>query len=705
MKSIAYLSIAGLLLSGCSPAPDTHQPQTNNQTFIYPVSVREEQKDLYHGVEVADPYRWLENTDSDQVKNLVSEENQLTLPYVKGLPTRENYRQRITELWNYEKYGVPFYDSGKYFYSYNNGLQNQSQLLVTDDLNAKSKVLLDPNLFSEDGTIALARYEVSPKASYLAYAKSDGGTDWTQFFVRNISTGEDLADKIEGTKFTSVSWLPDESGFYYSRYPKTSEGWDDGQAVSVYFHKLGTEQSEDTQVLSLTDHPEWDPEGKVIADGKYLLIDIFEGYAANAVYLMSLNGKKDVTKLFPDWDGLYGYIGHKEGLLYFTSTAEAETGKVISVDLNNDFQLREVIAAQKNTLKDASLLGEHLFVQYLENAVSKVDVVALNGEKRNTMSFPELGTIRGFYGSPDSPDTFYKLSSFTNPGTIYRYNMASGKQSVFKDIEVPLDLSQFSTEQVFYPSKDGTSVSMFLVRRKDLDMTKPHKTLLYGYGGFNVSLTPGYSAVRIAWLEKGHILTIPNLRGGGEYGESWHQAGTKLQKQNVFDDFIAAAEWLITKGMTTSDKLVIQGGSNGGLLVGAVLTQRPDLMAVALPAVGVLDMMRYHEASANAKGWSSDFGLSENPQEFAALLKYSPVHNVKPSVCYPATLITTGDHDDRVVPWHSYKFAAELQHHQACDKPVMLRGETRGGHGAGKPTWMKIENYADQWAFAEQGTD
>lgn len=693
-KLIAGLSLGvASVLGACATLP--------SETWIYPTSRTVDQVDNYHGQDVADPYRWLEAQDSDEVKGWVGEQNALSRPFLEMLPTREAYKARLTELWNYEKYQVPYLVEGKLFYSHNDGLQNQYVLWVADNIDATPEVLIDPNEFSDDGTVSMAGYEISDSANFIAYYKSDGGSDWNTVHVRDVNTKEDLVDNLSGIKFSNISWLPDESGFYYSRYPKDENGeWDDSKAVSIYFHKLGTPQSEDSLVFGFSSEPTWNPYPSVLDDGKTLLVSVFEGYQANAVYAFDTE-EKTLTALFDSWDGRYSLISQVDQDLYFTSTAQAPTGKVIKLDITTG-NVSEVLAAKDETLRSATIIGDTIFAQYLKDVKSLVEVYDLNGNKTSDITFDDIGRVQGFYGTIDSNVTFYKLTGFTNPGAVYRYDVESGESSLYRSIEANVDFSQYETKQVFYTSKDGTQVPMFLVHKKGLELDGSNKTLLYGYGGFNISMLPGYSVSRMVWVEQGNVLAIANLRGGGEYGQEWHKAGTKLTKQNVFDDFIAAAEWLIDNNYTTSSRLGIQGGSNGGLLVGASITQRPELFAAALPAVGVLDMLRYHTPSANARAWSSDYGLSENKEEFEALYAYSPLHNTRPGVCYPATLVTTGDHDDRVVPWHSYKFAAQLQADQGCTSPVLLRVETRAGHGAGTPTWMRIEGYADEWAFLEE---
>ena len=718
-KNLIYAAIvaasAGLTLACTSSYTEsTSSVQGESQSggmpkvSDYPETKTVTQQDNYHGTVVSDPYRWLEEEKSEEVSAWVESQNTLARPYLAELPSRERYKERLTALWDYEKYSTPYMVNGKLFYSYNDGLQNQYVLYMADGVNGEPEVLIDPNTLSEDGTVSMASTELSPKASFLAYMLSDGGTDWKTIHVRDTSKKSDLTDTIKGIKFSNIAWLPDESGFFYSRYPQNEAGkYDDSQTVSIYFHAIGTAQSEDKKVFAFDNKPTWNPYPSVVQDGKTLLISVFEGYQANGVYAKSLvNDNSELVPVFDKWDGRYDLIGEHDDELFFTSTANAPTGKVIKVDFDGGVKATEtVIESTSDTLSSVSLLGEKLFAQYLKDVKGQVSVFDLNGKRVDEIAFSDIGSVSGFYGSKNADTTFYKLTGFTNPGQVFAYDIETGESSLFKTIDTGINYDDYETKQIFYTSKDGTKVSMFIVHKKGLKLDGNNKTLLYGYGGFNISLLPRYSVSRMVWVEQGNVLAIANLRGGGEYGQQWHKAGTKLDKQNVFDDFIAAGEYLVESGYTTPDKMGIQGGSNGGLLVGATLTQRPDLFSAALPAVGVLDMLRYHTPSANARAWSSDYGLSENKDEFEALYAYSPLHNTKPGTCYPATLITTGDHDDRVVPWHSYKFAAQLQADQGCDNPVLLRVETRAGHGAGTPTWMQIEGYADQWAFLESALD
>ncbi|MRJ44758.1 S9 family peptidase [Idiomarina loihiensis] len=690
-----------LILSACS----SFEQEKEQPKGPYPETKTVEQQDDYHGTRVEDPYRWLEQ-DNQEVSNWVHAQNQLSTPLLQNLPAFADIKDRMTELWNYEKVSTPFRYADRYFYFANDGLQNQSVLYTMTDLNSAPDILINPNNFSDDGTVSLARINVSPDATYVAYATSDGGSDWTEIKVRNVDSGKDTSDVIEGVKFTEVAWLPNERGFYYSRYPENKDGsFDDTKPVSVYFHKLGTKQSDDELIFAFDNQPELNPYAKVSDDGKYLLIDVFKGYDANAVYLRPLAQENAPFKgLFTKWDGQYQYVTSQKGLLYFKTTNEASTGRVVAVDPKQPEpeNWTEIIAAKTHTLKDVHAVDGQLFAHYLQSARSRVAIFDIKGTMLQELALPGIGSISGFEGSHKAPDVFFSFKSFTEPGKIYRYQPDQQRTTLWYETKVPAELDQYTTEQVVYNSADGTEVPMFLVHDKNIELNGENPTLLYGYGGFNISITPDYDTTRLVWLEMGGVLAIPNLRGGGEFGEMWHQQGTKENKQNVFDDFIAAAEWLINNNYTNKNKLAIQGRSNGGLLVGATMTQRPELFAAALPAVGVMDMLRYQLPSANARGWGSEFGLSENKEEFKTLYAYSPVHNTKSGTCYPATLITTGDHDNRVVPWHSYKFAAALQRDQSCDQPILLNVETRAGHGAGTPTWMRIEEHAENWAFLHQ---
>jgi len=695
-SSSLVLFVMALILSACQDSGPV-------LPLDYPDARRIGHTDDYFGTVVADPYRWMEDLDAPEVGVWVEAQNEIAIPFLESLPDHEEIQARLTELWNYERFGIPSKEGGLYFFTRNDGLQDQDVLFVAESLEGEPRALIDPNGFSEDATIALAGWSVSPDGRYVAYATSDGGTDWNSWHVREVATGEDLPDTVAYTKFTEASWLPNGSGFFYSRYPVGPDGEGDGQAqVEVYFHSVGTQQDEDELVYSVEDSESRNPYGTVTEDGRYLILNLFEGYNENAIYYRDLgapNGR--VVRLLDNWDALYTFVGNDGPLFFFHTNRDAPRNRVVAIDIRNPAPSRwvEVIPEAQEMLESASFVGGGFVAQYLRDANSLVRLFSREGEVTRDVPLPGIGTAVGFSGHGDDSETFYSFQSYTVPPTVYRYDVRTGESMVFKRAEVNVARNAYETVQVFFSSADGTRVPMFLTYKTGLEKNGQHPTLLYGYGGFNSSQTPSFRVDRLVWLEMGGIFAHANLRGGGEYGEEWHLAGTKTNKQNVFDDFIAAAEYLIAEGYTSTPRLAIQGGSNGGLLVGAVMTQRPELFGAALPAVGVLDMLRYHTASLNARQWSSDYGLSENEEEFRALYAYSPYHNVEEGACYPPTLVTTADRDDRVVPWNSFKFGAALQHAQGCENPVLIRVETRAGHGAGKPTWMRIEEVADAWAF------
>ncbi|MEM7352075.1 MAG: prolyl oligopeptidase family serine peptidase [Acidobacteriota bacterium] len=696
------LLLLPLTLIACTPPEET--------SLTYPQATRSDHVDTYFGVDVPDPYRWLEDLASPATQEFVASQNALAQPHLEAIARREGIRQRMTELWSYERFGTPKKRGGRYFYETNDGQQEQDVLVVADALDAEPRVVIDPNPMSDDATISLANWEPSPDGSQVAWGISDGGTDWRIWRIRDVASGDDAAETLTAIKFSEMAWATDSSGFYYSRYPRKADGTPDGsQPVAVYYHQVGTPQSEDRHVYSTDAASGHDPYPRMSDGGRYLLLNLFEGYAANAVHVLDLaNPEAPAIRLLDAWDGRYVFLGDRGNELFFHTTQSAPNARVIAIDLDQGATAsqpetwREVIAESTNTLDGASLVGDRVVTRYLVDARSQVLLYDVAGGEAVEVELPGIGTATGFTGGPDDNETFFELESFTAPPAIYRLDVATAESTVFRQPKTNSEDADFETHQVFFTSKDGTRVPMFLIHRPGIERSDDNPTLLYGYGGFNVAETPEYRVRWTMWLEMGGLLAIANLRGGGEYGTEWHQAGTKTQKQNVFDDFIAAAEWLIAEQYTQSSKLAIHGRSNGGLLAAAVTLQRPDLFGVSLPAVGVLDMLRYHTASANAYQWGSDYGWSENEDQFQALAAYSPVHNVRPDTCYPATLITTADRDDRVVPWHSYKFAAALQHQQSCDRPVLLRVETRAGHGANKPTWMQVEDYADQWAFAAE---
>jgi prolyl oligopeptidase len=668
---------------------------------IYPFTARIQHSDDYFGTKVADPYRWMEDLDSPQVKQWVLAQNALSQPQLAALPQREWLKRRLTELWRYERFEVPVQRGKRYFYLHNDGHQNQSVLYVAESLSSPGQVLFDPNTVRSDATVALSQFEPSEQGDVVAYATSDGGTDWQLWRFRRVKDGGDFAEEVRDTKFSGVSWAHDGSGVYYSRYPQLPSGRaDDAARPAIYFHKLGTTQAQDRLVYEITDHPTRIPQGRVTEDGHYLVIDQIEGYETNGIVLLDLRRPGAAAQpLLSAWDGLYSYIGAEGDELYFYTTAGAPLGRVIAIDAHAGAKARTVVPEASTAIESAGYVGGRLIVQYVEDAHGVARLYERDGRAVGAVPLPGLGGIEGFRGESRQSETFFSYTDFLTPRRIYRLDVAANQSTLWRAPQVPASMEPFVTEQVFYNSRDGTRIPMYITHRRDLLRSGDNALLLYGYGGFNISATPSYRPQVQAWLEMGGVFAEANLRGGGEYGAAWHKAGTLENKQHVFDDFIAAAEYLIHEHYTRSARLGIHGRSNGGLLVGAVLTQRPDLFGAALPAVGVLDMLRYQTASANARQWSSDFGLAEDPQQFKSLYAYSPVQNVKKGACYPPTLITTADHDDRVVPWHSYKFAASLQAAQVCANPILIRIETRAGHGAGKPVWMQVEDYADQLAF------
>lgn len=670
---------------------------------IYPPTKRGDTLDDYHGTKVADPYRWLERLDSADTARWIKAQNEVSRPRLESLPYRPWVKRRLTQLWNFERFEPPVKAGRNYFFLRNDGTRNQSVLYVTDDLKSNGRVLFDPNIVSKDSTIALSEFTPSPDGTVLAYALSDGGTDWQTWRFRRAADGKDLTDTLRRTKFWGVSWARDGSGVYYSLYPARADGQgDDAGRPDVYFHKLGEPQDRDRLVYAVTDHPTRVPQATVTEDGRYLILTLVEGDLVNGVNVLALGRPNaQATALFSAWDALYNFIGSKGDELYFHTTNSAPNGRVIAVNAQQPAQAawRNIVPQANMAIDGANYVGGRIIVSYVHDAHSAARLYETDGRLVGDVPLPGLGTVAGFAGESRDLETFFSYADYVTPAAIFRYDPRTNSATPWRTARIPAQTDSFATDQVFYRSKDGTRVPMFITHRRDLKKDGNQPVLLYGYGGFNVSATPLFRAQVLAWLEMGGVFAEANLRGGGEYGEAWHIAGTRSHKQNVFDDFIAAAEYLIRERYTNPKRLAIHGRSNGGLLVGAVLVQRPELFGAALPAVGVLDMLRYHTASANARQWSSDYGLSENAADFRAQYAYSPVHNVKRGVCYPPTLITTADHDDRVVPWNSFKFAAALQYAQSCPNPVLIRVETRAGHGAGKPVWMQIEDFADQWAF------
>ena len=674
------------------------------QTKInYPTTKKVEQTDEYHGVKVADPYRWLEEY-SDETKAWIEAQNKVTFSYLNQIPEREALKKRLTELWNYERYSAPFKRGKYYFYSKNDGLQNQSVLYIADSPTDTGRVFFDPNKLSPDGTIALSGMSFTDDGKLMAYGLATGGSDRTEWRIRNVETGQDLTDVLKPNRQGGISWLKDNSGFFYSRFPETGAGQELRQQTfnqKIYFHKLGTPQSEDVLIYERPDNPEYFVGGFVTEDGKWFIVNVGKGTGPqNMVYYKDLT-KKDspILPLIDKLENDYSFIGNDGSKFYFETDKGAPRAKVVMVDVAaKDKVWKDVIAEAQETLQGVNFINNQFVLNYLKDAYTQIKIYDIDGKLVRDVKLPGIGSAGGFGGRRYDTETFYSFSSYNAPPTIYRYDMKTGKSELFRQAKVKFNPEDYEVKQVFYNSKDKTKIPMFIVHKKGLKLDGTNPTLLYGYGGFNISQTPGFSVSRLAWLEMGGVFAVANLRGGAEYGESWHEAGTKLKKQNVFDDFIAAAEYLIANKYTQSSKLAIQGGSNGGLLVGAVLNQRPDLFGAALPAVGVMDMLRFPKFTIGW-AWTSDYGSPDNADEFKAIYAYSPLHNIKPGTKYPAVLITTADHDDRVFPAHSFKYAAALQAAQSGDAPVLIRIETKAGHGAGKPTSKQIEELADIYGF------
>lgn len=680
------------------------EAQNAKGPFIYPNARKSDVVEEYHGTKVADPYRWLEDPDSAETKAWVDAENAVTFKYLESLPKRQQIKDRLTKLWDYEKFGTPMKEGDRYFYSRNSGLQNQSVFYWAESLEAAPKVLIDPNTLSTDGTVALAGISINENGTLMAYGLAAAGSDWTEWKVRDVATGKDLDDVIKWVKFSSADWSKDGKGFYYGRFPEPAAGADLKQAnyyQKLYYHKVGTPQSDDVLIWEDPDHKEWRADATVSQDGKYLVFTIGKGTDSKHKVLYRPIDSHDAPKfLVGDFDAEYHFLDNDNQIFYFKTNKDAPRGKVIAINFYHPEpeNWKVLIPEAAETLGSVNIVGQKFVASYLKDAHTQVKVYDLAGNFVRDVEFPGLGTAGGFGGKRKDKETFYSYASFTTPTTVYRYDMETGTSKVFKQPKVDFNPADYETTQVFYASKDGTKIPMFISHKKGLVLDGSNPTLLYAYGGFNISLTPSFSPANLVWMEMGGIYAMPNLRGGGEYGEEWHQAGTKANKQNVFDDFIAAAEYLIDKKYTSTPKLAIEGRSNGGLLVGACMTQRPDLYAAALPGVGVMDMLRFHKFTIGW-AWTDDYGSSDDPYMFKALYKYSPLHNLKPGTKYPATLVTTADHDDRVVPAHSFKFAATLQEAHAGEKPVLIRIETKAGHGAGKPTAKVIEEIADSWAF------
>lgn len=677
----------------------------------YPATEKGDVADDYHGTQVADPFRWLEDDNADDTKAWVSSQNETTFGYLEQIPFRQAIEDRLTELVNYPRLSSPFRVGEYYFFSKNDGLQNQAVIYYQEGLDGEPKVFIDPNALNPDGTTSISLMGASKDNKYMAYSRSDAGSDWRKIYVRDIATNTDLEDELVWVKFTGAGWYKD--GFFYSRYPAPAEGDElkgNNQYHSVYFHKLGTPQSEDRLIFRDDNNPNVYHYGGTTEDEDYFVMYAAPGTDGFSTHYLSLeNGipeNPSMVELFGGTDHKSSIV-HTEGKDFWVLTdIEAPNYRLIKLNLDDPAQesWTDILPNSDNLLQGVNTGGGQLFANYLEKATDRFYRMNYDGSDKTSIELPGLGSAGGFGGEKDDKELFYVFTSFTYPSTIFRYDLETGKSEPFFKPELKFEPTDFVEKQVMYKSKDGTEVSMFIVHHKDLELDGNNPTYLYGYGGFNVNLTPSFSTMRLALLENGGVFAMPNLRGGGEYGEAWHEGGKLKNKQNVFDDFIAAAEYLIIENYTNSSKLAISGGSNGGLLVGAAMTQRPELFSVAFPAVGVMDMLRYHLFTVG-KGWVVEYGSSDDPEMFDYLHGYSPLHNLTDGTSYPATMVTTADHDDRVVPAHSFKFAARLQEAHTGDNPVLIRIETDAGHGAGKPISKVIEEQADKWSFFFYNTD
>lgn len=668
----------------------------------YPESKRTDFKETLHGVEVADPYRWMEEMESAQVKDWVNRQNEFTRKHLDAIPGREAIQKRYTELYNFGKYGTPFKMGGRYFWTENTGLQNQDVWYWSNKPGKNKKLLLDPNTFSKDGTVALSGTSISWDGKYLTYSISRGGSDWQEWYVKDIASGKVLSDKIEWSKFSGASWSTDNQGFYYSRYDAPKQGQALAEAnyyQRLYYHKVGSAQSKDKLIYERKDHKTWGFGGEVTEDGRYLILSVWEGTnRENRLFYKDLKAKSaKVVELIPSMEASYGFLGNVGSKLYFFTDLKAPMGKVIAIDTKKPSVKESILPETAEKLESVHMVGGKLVGNYLQDAHTVVKVFSLKGRQEATVPLPGIGAAEGFAGLKDDPETFYSYQSFGYPMTVFRYDVKSGKSTMLFQPKVKFKPENFETKQVFYASKDGTKVPLFLTYKKGMKLDGTNPALLYGYGGFNAGTTPFFSASRLLWMEMGGISAVACIRGGSEYGNKWHDGGRLKNKQNCFDDFIAAAEYLIDQKYSSTPKLAIQGGSNGGLLVGACMTQRPDLFGACLPEVGVMDMLRFHKFTIGW-AWTSDYGSPDKKEDFEVALKYSPYHNARPA-SYPPTLVITGDHDDRVVPMHSFKFAAALQYAQQGDAPILIRIETQAGHGAGKPTSKIIEEITDKWVF------
>lgn len=672
-----------------------------NKKIKYPVAQKVDTVDNYFGTKIADPYRWLENDTSANTAEWVAAENKVTEEYLSKIPYRNKIRERLTKMWNFPKFGVPFHQDPWYFFTKNDGLQSQSVLYVRKGIDGDIRVLLDPNKLSDDGTVALAGYSPSNDGKYFAYSISRSGSDWNEIYVMEIESGKVLSDKLSWVKFSGMAWQKD--GFYYSRYdePKGSALSKQNENHKVYYHKIGTDQKSDQLVYENKSQPRRNYSAQVTDDERFLLIYESETTSGVGLYYKDLLKPSSAFRQIAEgFEFEYGVIDNVGDKLLVVTNNGAPRKKLVMIDPAKPGKenWQTLIPEKEEVLEGVTLAGGKAVALYMHDAASKAYIYGMDGKMISEMTLPGLGTLAGFNGKKQDTVAFYAYTSFTFPATVYKYNTNSGQSEIYNKPDIDFDASAFEVKQVFYPSKDGTKIPMFIIHKKGLEMNGNNPTLLYAYGGFNISLTPSFSISRLIFLENGGIYAMANLRGGGEYGEEWHKAGIKEKKQNVFDDFIAAGEYLIKEKYTSSEKLAMMGGSNGGLLIGAVMTQRPELFHVAIPQVGVMDMLRYHKFTIG-HAWAGDYGTSDTKEGFDYIIKYSPLHTLKKGVKYPATLAFTADHDDRVVPAHTFKFMATLQEDQEGDNPVLVRIESKAGHGAGKPTAKQIDEVTDMWSF------
>ncbi len=717
-RSCSRWAVAALVFAlhsptAAPPAPDPHGVKlpiapSVRRSIAYPEARRGSVVDDYYGVRVADPYRWLEDLDALETRSWIEAQNRVTSDFLAQIGERGHIEQRLRELYGFERYGVPEKRGSRYFYSRNEGLQNQPVIFVEEAPGGAPRVLFDANALSPDGTVAIAFTSPSPDGALLAYGLATAGSDWVEVRVRDVATGRDLPDRLEWTKFTRVAWTSDRRGFFYSRFPEPTKDAPRGAPTyfnKLYHHRLGAPVAKDALVYERPDHKEWMFDGEVTDDGQHLVVTVSKSTDEKNLVLVGdlsrgLPERVTLTEIVSTFEAEYELVGGEASRLWFRTNRGAPRGRIVAIDLLRPSEPKwaEIVRESTEALERASWVDDRLVLTYLKDARNEVRVHDKSGRFQHGAELPGLGTVRGLEGRQRDKETFFSFASFTTPAEIFRYEPRTNKSSVFRTPQLPFDPSRYETRQVFVASRDGARVPLFITHRVGLVPDGQTPTFLYGYGGFNIAITPAFDPALLEWVEMGGIYAVASLRGGGEYGKEWHEAGMKLGKQTVFDDFIATARWLVASGLTRVDRLAIGGRSNGGLLVGACLTQHPELFGAALPAVGVMDMLRYHRYTIGW-AWADEYGTVDDPTEFRALLAYSPLHAIRPGTRYPATLVTTADHDDRVVPAHSFKFAAALQAAQSGDAPVLIRVETRAGHGAGTPTAKLIEEQADRWAF------